>query len=103
MPSFSAFSVLLQRRKPSLLLPIILIGAMLLDPFGLRAVDWSTLFTAQDVRDHLATEKGRARRPVNREARDLERRLDLESPSFQQRLGNVLGVLVLARPLAEAG
>jgi len=24
------------------------------------AVDWSTLFTAQDVRDHLATEKGRA-------------------------------------------
>ena len=25
-----------------------------------RAVDWSTLFTAQDVRDHLSTEKGRA-------------------------------------------
>jgi hypothetical protein len=33
---------------------------MLFDPFDLRAVDWSTLFTAQDVRDRLATEKGRA-------------------------------------------
>ncbi len=29
-------------------------------PTGLRAVDWSTLFTAQDVRDHLSSEKGRA-------------------------------------------
>jgi hypothetical protein len=26
----------------------------------LRAVEWETLFTAQDVRDHLATEQGRA-------------------------------------------
>jgi hypothetical protein len=29
-------------------------------PATARAVDWSTLFTAQDVRDHLSTEKGRA-------------------------------------------
>src|SRR5579863_7328797 len=31
----------------------------------------------------------------------LQRRLDLEAPSFQQRLRNVLGVLVAARPLAQ--
>jgi hypothetical protein len=60
MPSFPAFSLLLKRRQPSVLLPIILLGTMLFGPFELRAVDWSTLFTAQDVRDHLATEKGRA-------------------------------------------
>ncbi len=29
-------------------------------PHALWAVDWSTLFTAQDVRDHLSSEKGRA-------------------------------------------
>ena len=29
-------------------------------PRPLRAVEWETLFTAQDVRDHLNTEKGRA-------------------------------------------
>jgi len=60
MPSFAAFSLLLKRRKPHVLPPIIFFGALLFDPFVLRAVDWSTLFTAQDVRDHLATEKGRA-------------------------------------------
>src|SRR5271157_1895189 len=32
----------------------------------------------------------------------LESRLDFESPSFQQGFWNVLGVLVLARPLAQA-
>jgi hypothetical protein len=32
---------------------------MLFGPFELQAVEWSTLFTAQDVRDHLSTEKGR--------------------------------------------
>ncbi len=32
---------------------------LLLLPAPLPAVDWSTLFTAQDVRDHLSSEKGR--------------------------------------------
>jgi hypothetical protein len=59
MPSFPAFSLLLKRRKPPVLLPIIVFGTMLFGPIELRAVDWSTLFTAQDVRDHLSTEKGR--------------------------------------------
>jgi len=35
-------------------------AALILVPRGLRAIDWSTLFTAQDVRDHLSTEQGRA-------------------------------------------
>jgi hypothetical protein len=34
---------------------------------------------------------------------DLQRRLDLKSPGFQKRLGNILGILVPARPLPEAG
>jgi hypothetical protein len=59
MPSLPVFSLLLKRRKPLVLLPITLFGAMLFAPRELRAVDWSTLFTAQDVRDHLATERGR--------------------------------------------
>jgi hypothetical protein len=33
---------------------------MLFGPFEVRAVDWSTLFTAHDVRDHLSTDQGRA-------------------------------------------
>ena len=37
------------------LLPLAIIGSR-----QLRATDWSTLFTAQDVRDHLSSEKGRA-------------------------------------------
>ena len=36
-------------------LPLLMIG-----PRPLGATDWSTLFTAQDVRDHLSTEQGRA-------------------------------------------
>jgi len=60
MPRFPALLLLLERRKPSVLLPIVLFGSMLFGPFELQAVDWSTLFTAQDVRDHLATEQGRA-------------------------------------------
>jgi hypothetical protein len=47
-------------RHPSYFLLIIFFGALLFHPFPLRAVDWSTLFTAQDVRDHLSTEQGRA-------------------------------------------
>jgi len=34
-------------------------GALLLSARPLTAVEWSTLFTAQDVRDHLSTEQGR--------------------------------------------
>jgi hypothetical protein len=34
-------------------------GSLLLSPRPLVAVEWSTLFTAQDVRDHLSTEQGR--------------------------------------------
>jgi hypothetical protein len=60
MPALPAFSFLLERRKPSVLLSMVLFGTLLLVPMELQAVDWSTLFTAQDVRDHLATEKGRA-------------------------------------------
>jgi hypothetical protein len=37
----------------------------------MRAVDWETLFTAQDVRDHLSTEQGRA------EALDFCRRMGI--------------------------
>src|SRR5271166_4292518 len=33
----------------------------------------------------------------------LQSGLDLESPSFQKRLRNVLGVLVLPRPLTQTG
>src|SRR5208337_500470 len=59
MPALSAFCVQLKRRKPFVLLLTILIGTLLFGPFELQAIDWSTLFTAQDVRDHLSTEKGR--------------------------------------------
>ena len=38
---------------------LILLVAMLVPVRSLQAIDWSTLFTAQDVRDHLSTEKGR--------------------------------------------
>ena len=54
------FSVSPKRPQSSMFLSITLIGMLFFAPFELRAIDWSTLFTAQDVRDHLATEKGRA-------------------------------------------
>ncbi len=41
------------------LFAILLLGLMLLTARPAGAVVWSTLFTAQDVRDHLATEEGR--------------------------------------------
>jgi hypothetical protein len=41
------------------LLPLVLLAATLLAARPATAVVWSTLFTAQDVRDHLATEPGR--------------------------------------------
>jgi hypothetical protein len=41
--------------------PILLLAAVFASalPSPMRATDWSTLFTAQDVRDHLASEQGR--------------------------------------------
>lgn len=38
----------------------LLLASTVAGPQALWAVDWSTLFTAQDVRDHLSSEKGRA-------------------------------------------
>ena len=71
MLSFPAFSVSLKWRQPCVLLPTILFGTLLFAPCQLRAVDWSTLFTAQDVREHLSTDKGRA------EALDFCRKLGI--------------------------
>ncbi len=42
-----------------LLMLFMALAAMLVQPRPAQAVTWSTLFTAQDVRDHLATEQGR--------------------------------------------
>ncbi|MGE5325809.1 MAG: hypothetical protein ACM3NO_02120 [Deltaproteobacteria bacterium] len=39
---------------------VLMFAAALFAAMPLRAVEWETLFTAQDVRDHLNTEKGRA-------------------------------------------
>jgi hypothetical protein len=66
-----AFSALRKLRRLRAFLPVILFGSLLFHPFPLQAVDWSTLFTAQDVRDHLSTEKGRA------EALDFCRKLGI--------------------------
>jgi hypothetical protein len=43
----------------SVLLAVFLSAAILLPARPAGAVEWSTLFTAQDVRDHLSTEPGR--------------------------------------------
>ena len=48
----------------------------------------------------MATKKGRTRRPADDLNSRLERRLDLESPGFEEWLRDVLRVLILARPLA---
>ena len=39
---------------------LLLLAVTVAGPQALWAVDWSTLFTAQDVRDHLSSEKSRA-------------------------------------------
>jgi hypothetical protein len=44
---------------PSVLFAVFLLASILLPARPAAAVEWSTLFTAQDVRDHLATEQGR--------------------------------------------
>jgi hypothetical protein len=48
-----------QREASLWLLPVLVLGTILSMPQSGRAVDWSTLFTAQDVRDHLSTPEGR--------------------------------------------
>ena len=48
------------KRRSRAFLPVTFFALLVFAPFDLQAVDWSTLFTAQDVRDHLATEKDRA-------------------------------------------
>ena len=58
MPCVSSFQNRTGFRAPQSVLFALLLSLAL--PSGLRAVDWSTLFTAQDVRDHLSTGKGRA-------------------------------------------
>ena len=51
--------------------------------------------------DSLVTTKtGRTRRPADDLNVRLERRLDLESPGFEEWLRDILRVLILARPLA---
>ena len=71
MFSFPTFSILLERLRSFALLSGILVATLLFNCSDLRAVDWSTLFTAQDVRDHLSTESGRA------EALDFCRKLGI--------------------------
>jgi hypothetical protein len=57
--SFSSF-LSLRRLGFAPLLLVLVFGAWGFAPRPLEAIDWSTLFTAQDVRDHLSTEQGRA-------------------------------------------
>src|SRR5690348_1528122 len=68
---------------------------------------WGNRWVAPRRRRHTrAIKKGRYSDPFS-EFQQLASRLqggfDFESPSFQQRLRNVLGVLVAARPLPQAG
>jgi hypothetical protein len=60
MFSFPGFSSRFERSRLPVLYPLVLLGALLVNPLALRGIDWSTLFTAQDVRDHLSTDQGRA-------------------------------------------
>ena len=56
-----SFRVLGRFRTSALILvAFFVLLAMASQPGPLRAVDWSTLVTAQDVRDHLSTAEGRA-------------------------------------------
>src|ERR1043165_9170481 len=49
-------------------------------------------------------EKGRrVGRPSRKQLEVLQRRLDLEAPGLEQRLGNVLRILVAAGPFPQAG
>ena len=50
----------LERSRLPALSILLVLGTLFLNPLPLPAIDWSTLFTAQDVRDHLSTDQGRA-------------------------------------------
>jgi hypothetical protein len=53
-------SLTLWRPRSFAPLPVLALGIWLGAPQLSRAVEWSTLFTAQDVRDHLSTLQGRS-------------------------------------------
>ncbi len=59
MPSSSDKSPSFMRKFFGAVLAALFLGALLVSPRPLTAVEWSTLFTAQDVRDHLAGASGR--------------------------------------------
>jgi len=56
---FSGFQKSSNSHSSPAILAALFWGSLLLSPRPLAAVEWSTLFTAQDVRDHLSTEQGR--------------------------------------------
>ena len=60
MFSFPGIAARFERSRLPLLSALVFLGALLLNPLAVRGIDWSTLFTAQDVRDHLSTDQGRA-------------------------------------------
>jgi hypothetical protein len=55
---FSGFQKSSNSHSSPAILVALFVSSLLLSPRPLAAVEWSTLFTAQDVRDHLATEQG---------------------------------------------
>jgi len=58
--SISGFSGRWLRSRLPVLCVLVLLGTLFVSPLALWGIDWSTLFTAQDVRDHLSTDQGRA-------------------------------------------
>jgi hypothetical protein len=59
MPAYFEKSSNLSAKFGPAILAALLLGSVLLAPPPLAAVEWSTLFTAQDVRDRLSAESGR--------------------------------------------
>ena len=59
IPSFPHSKRPFQRLNSFLFLPALILSALLLSVHTASAIEWETLFTAQDVRDHLAIEEGR--------------------------------------------
>src|ERR1700674_3189603 len=68
-------------------------------------MSWLVIESIPDSMQRAYKRKGRPeRRPADSFIfAKLQRRFDLKSPGFQQRFGNVLGVLVAPRPLAQTG
>ncbi len=59
MSSFPQSKALFRRVGSLFFLPVLVLGMLLVSVQRAQAIEWETLFTAQDVRDHLATEQGR--------------------------------------------